>query len=264
MHQHRLRYLANLVVLKYMNYRTKRKRNRKTKRMKGGSLEYNIRRHEFRGVNNTGRADAHLLNLLRVKLEPGEKNINLLAFYGNPEMKIPGVVRSFKDYYLALSDDPDAQEGVRNFINFIKAERVNDRLRFLAKNPGAPLDGGHVRMYAVTSRLKDFINLIDPPRDKRGVIQGAFFNEDEKASFNHTYAGEFRNLVGPEVPRIVLRSKFLELLGFLKDVEYEREPEEDNGEFASGLTQALTSAKEAVEAKEAASKDKQEGEVKEG
>jgi len=238
-----------------MNYRTKRKGNRKTKRMKGGTLEYNVRRHEFRGVNNTGRADAYLLNLLGVKLERGEQNIDLLAFYGNPESKIHGVEESFRDYYLAL--DPDAQEGVRNFINFIKAERVNDRLRYLARNPGAPLDGGHVHMYAVTSRLKDFINLIHPPYRKRGVVQGTFFTQRDKDSFNHIYEGEFSNLVGPEVPRIVLRSKFLELLGFLKDVKYERDPEEDNGEFASGLTKALT------EAAAAAAEDLEEGEIEE-
>jgi len=35
--------------------------------MKAGTLEYNVRRHEFRGVNNTGRADAYLLNLLGVE-----------------------------------------------------------------------------------------------------------------------------------------------------------------------------------------------------
>lgn len=259
-----------------MNYKTKRriKRNRKTKRMKGGTLEYNARRHVFRGLNNTGCADAHLLNLLRVKLEPMVQNIDLLAFYENPEMKIPGVVRSFRDYYLALSDDPDAQEGVRNFINFIKAERVNDRLRFLAKNPGARLDRGHVHVYAVTSRLKDFINLIDPPLDKIGAVQGTFFSQKDKDSFNHIYESEFRNLVGPEVPRIVLMSKFIDLLQYLGNIperyRYNRtsESDQENDEVKSGLTQALTSAKEAAVEEAAveeaeAEEDLEEGEVEE-
>lgn len=255
-----------------MNYKTKRrsKRNRKTKRMKGGTLEYNVRRHVFRGLNNTGCADAHLLNLLGVKLEPMVQNIDLLAFYGNPEIKIPGVVRSFRYYYLALSGDPDAQEGVRNFINFIKAERVNDRLRFLAKNPGAPLDRGHVHVYAATSRLKDFINLIDPPLHKIGAVQGTFFSQKDKDSFDHIYETEFSNLVGPEVPRIVLMSKFVDLLQYLGNIperyRYDRMPESDqeNDEVKSGLTQALTAAKETAAAEEAAAeKDLEEGEIEE-
>ena len=221
-----------------MNYRTKRKRNkRKTKRMKGGTLEYNGRRHVFVGVNNTGRADAYLLNLLGVKLEPEvdpRQGIDLVSFYGNPETKIHGVRKSFRDYYLEL--DSEGQEGVRNFINFIKAERVNDRLRYLAKNPGAPLDSRHIHIYSVTSRLKDFINLIDPPLHKSGTVKGTFFNEKEKERFNEIYAGEFRELVGPRVPRIVLMRKFLELLQDLGKAPYERESESPE-EVVEGLTQ---------------------------
>ena len=233
-----------------MNYRTKRRRNkRKTKRIKGGTLEYNDRSRVFRGLNNTGIADAYLLNLLGVTLEPMVYKINLLAFYGNPEMKIPGVVRSFRDYYLALNEEN--RDYVRNLINFIKAERVNDRLLYLAKHPGAPLDGGHVHMYAVASRLKDYINLIDPPSHKIGVVQGTFFSETEKDTFNHAYAGEFELLVGPHVPGIVLKSKFLELINFLGKAKYRREPEDNNG-VVQGLTQTLTAAAAAAAAEEAA------------
>ena len=218
MHRPLLLYLVNLVALKYM--KTKRKGNKRKTKRKGGTLRVN-RDGSFQGVNNTGRADAYLLNLLGVRVDP-RQGIDLLAFYGNPEKKIPGVQRSFRDYYLEL--DPDGQEGVRNFINFIKDERVNDTLRFLASNPGFLPDSGHINAYAVTSTLKDFINLIDPPLDKSGAVQGTEFSSADKASFKHIYANEFRLLLGPEVKRNVLKEKFL---ARLSEAPYERDKTED-------------------------------------
>ncbi len=228
MHRPLLRYLANLVALKYMNYRTKRKRNmRKTKRIKGGTLRLN-RDGSFEGVNNTGRADAYLLRLLRVNVIPrrdGINEINLLAFYENPEKTVDGFEFSFGYYYAGLSKDD--KQRVKRAIDYITSERVNDTKRFLTNNPSASPDRGHANVYALTRMLLNFITLMDAP-GPMGAVRSpdVSFNEAEKSRFKEIYRQEYELLLGPPVARIAFLEKFVAILSD-REVPYERTPDED-------------------------------------
>ena len=191
-----------------MNYRTKRKRNksRKTKRIKGGTLRVTRRdqRQFFVGLNNTGIADAFLLNLLGAELVNPMREIRLIDFYEYPEdNRRSGFTKSFGEYYLELKE-PD-REFARNLINLIKEERVSDAMKFMIRSGTVP-DHGHEHVYAVTSILKDYINIIDP---LRGMQRYKSFTAYEKKKFKELYTSEFRELLGPKVLRIDLMSKFL-------------------------------------------------------
>ena len=207
--------------------KTKRKGNKRKTKRKGGTLRIN-RDGSFQGVNNTGRADAYLLRLLRVNVIPrrdGINEINLLAFYENPEKTVDGFEFSFGYYYAGLSKDD--KQRVKRAIDYITSERVNDTKRFLTNNPSASPDRGHANVYALTRMLLNFITLMDAP-GPMGAVRSpdVSFNDAEKARFKEIYRQEYELLLGPPVARIAFLEKFVAILSD-REVPYERNLDED-------------------------------------